>query len=213
MQEIGFEELVAGLQCALKNELPGFGAQSLMAPAHRRPAAEYLSKATAVKTAAVLLVMFPDEGRTRIALIERSHDGHTHAGQIGFPGGRQEPNETLAQTALREAEEECGIQKADVKLIGPLTPLYIPPSNFHVHPFVGAISTKPDWKLQHTEVSRVLTPDISHFLDKRNRQMDAFASTRGEVVQAPFYRLDDVKIWGATAMMLAEFAHILVRLK
>jgi hypothetical protein len=62
-------------------------------------------------------------------------------------------------------------------------------------------------------VSRVLTPDISHFLDKRNRQMDAFASARGEVVQAPYYRLDDVKIWGATAMMLAEFAHILGRLK
>ncbi len=213
MQEIGFEELVAGLQCALKDELPGFGAQSLMAPAHRKPAADYLSKAVGVKTAAVLLVLFPDGGLTRMALIERSRDGHTHAGQIGFPGGRQEENEELAQTALREAEEECGIVQGEVQLVGQLTPLYIPPSNFHVHPFVGAISTKPDWKLQLTEVSRVLTPDISHFLDKRNRQMDAFASARGEVVQAPYYRLDDVKIWGATAMMLAEFAHILGRLK
>lgn len=213
MQEIGFDELVTGLQRALKDGLPGFDAQSLMAPAHRRPANDYLSKATGIKTAAVLLVLFPDSGLTRMALIERSRDGHTHAGQIGFPGGRQEENEELSQTALREAEEECGIPQGEVQLLGPLTPLYIPPSNFYVHPFIGAMSAKPVWRLQHTEVSRVLTPDISHFLDTRNHQLDVFASARGEVVQAPYYRLDDVKIWGATAMMLAEFAHILGRLK
>ena len=163
------------------------------------------------RTAAVLALIVPDpiNSNPRIVLIERSEGPVSHSGQISFPGGKREGDEDLLATALREANEELGIQANQVSLLGGLTSLYIPPSNFLVHPFLGYMSEIPEFILSETEVKRVLLLPVLSFLDQENISNEIFKSSNGTSVEAPTYRIDDVTIWGATAMMIAEISSLI----
>ena len=211
MNKDGFAQWISDLALRMEKGLPGQGAHEKMAPMHRKSLSESELFNTGYRTAAVLALLVPDPINTipRIVLIERSEGPVSHSGQISFPGGKREGDEDLLVTALREANEELGIQANQVSLLGGLTSLYIPPSNFLVHPFLGYMNEIPEFILSEAEVKRVLLLPLSSFLDQGNVSIEVFKSSNGSTVEAPTYRIDDVIIWGATAMMMAEISSLI----
>ena len=207
----GFAQWISDLALRMEKGLPGQGAHEKMAPMHRKSLSESELFNTSYRTAAVLALLVPDPINSipRIVLIERSEGPVSHSGQISFPGGKREGDEDLLVTALREANEELGIQANQVSLLGGLTSLYIPPSNFLVHPFLGYMNEIPEFILSEAEVKRVLLLPLSSFLDQGNVSIEVFKSSNGSTVEAPTYRIDDVTIWGATAMMMAEISSLI----
>lgn len=190
--------------------LPGDAAHQLLAPQHRKPAGDYLKELSNYKVAAVMAAFVPlDKGDDAgIMLIERTGGADVHASQISFPGGRQEIGEDLDFTAKREMEEEVGVSMDLINVLFPLTPLFIPPSNFLVHPFLGYLHAVPDLKLSEAEVKRVHLFSVNEFLNPENILEGTFGSARGYSVNAPYFKIGDVVIWGATAMMLSEIAEL-----
>jgi 8-oxo-dGTP pyrophosphatase MutT (NUDIX family) len=140
----------------LAQPLPGREAQYRMAHVVRTT---YQAPPTDARIASVLALFYPKNDEWHLVFIERaaSHPGDRHAGQISFPGGKKEPqDQVLSDTALREAEEEIGVRASDIQLLGGLTDLYIPVSNFQVHPFVGWLDYTPEFSPQESEVAAVI---------------------------------------------------------
>ena len=133
-----------------------------------------------------------------------------HKGQISLPGGRKEPEESLEQTALREAQEELKIDPDSVQILGMLTPLYIPPSNYCIYPVTGFAETRPNFQPAAQEVAEVLEVPVKHLLEPENTSKETWI-IRGAEVEVPFYLFRGHKIWGATAMVLAELVEVLKR--
>jgi 8-oxo-dGTP pyrophosphatase MutT (NUDIX family) len=131
-----------------------------------------------------------------------------HQAQISFPGGRQEPGEDLVQTALRETKEELGIQPDSPRLLGTLTPLYIPPSNTCIHPVVATLPQRPEFFRSPKEVEEVIEMPLAHLRDPINVHEEIW-TLRGIPLRIPFYLFKRNKIWGATAMVLAELLELL----
>lgn len=116
----------------------------------------------------------------------------------------------LAETALRETREEIGISEDKVELLGALTHLYIPVSNFLVHPFVGLHSGTPDFKLQQAEVRKIITPPLDLFLSPDCKKTKDIAFANGVTLKdVPYYDVHGRVLWGATAMIIAEFLSVL----
>ena len=211
-----FDEIIKKLEIELKRELPGFSAQKLMAPLGRRPPIEYLGENIIPKKSAVLILLYPDAGSriVKTVLIHRpENEIGAHAGQVSFPGGGYEyPDIDLSVTALRETEEEIGVDRKTVSLIGPLTPLYIPVSNYMVHPFVGISRYRPDFSIHHQEVAGLLECEVSTFLSSQNKgtTLKHIKVTKQEM-EVPCYLVNGKIIWGATAMILAEMEELLRR--
>ncbi|CAN5626280.1 CoA pyrophosphatase [soil metagenome] len=209
---IYFPTLLSGIHEKMKAGLPGDQAHQRMSPPHRLPASHYLNQAINYKEAAVMALIFPDanDGRARIIFIERTGGMDVHAHQISFPGGKKEPNDIdFLDTAIRETEEEIGVNKNLIIYTGALSKLYIPPSNFLVYPYVGMLDSQPDFILSTKEVKQVISPDLSLFLDPNNKKDAAFKSSQGYEVKAPYYQIGEFKIWGATAMMISELMEVI----
>ncbi|MBL7802157.1 MAG: CoA pyrophosphatase [Saprospiraceae bacterium] len=149
----------------------------------------------------------------RTVLIQRTTNPRDrHSGQISFPGGRWEESDgdDLAAAALREAHEEIGVSPLEVELIGRLTDLYIPVSNFLVHPFVGVLLGRPEFQPQPGEVENILTPPIRQLNDPLNRKMTDISIAQGLTIrEVPYFDVEGHVLWGATAMILSEFFAIL----
>ncbi len=165
------------------------------------------------KLAAVLLMVYEldAEGDTRLVLTRRRRDMSKHPGQISFPGGRQDNDESLLDTALRETSEEIGIGPQSVEVLGQLNTIYIPPSDFTVTPFVGWHRGVPKFDAAEYEVAEILEVPITQLLDPATlvagqvetwNQEDPF---RPRKIDAPHYAVGPHQIWGATAIMLDEF--------
>jgi 8-oxo-dGTP pyrophosphatase MutT (NUDIX family) len=152
----------------------------------------------------VLVLLYPNEKTTYLVLTRRRDDLNDHAGQISFPGGRRENGESLLRTALREAHEEVGVDPASLTILGELSPLYIPPTDYEVHPFVAWHEGQPRFKRQITEVAEILEVPLASLLDPSNQHEEPW-EIRGFKVEVPFYLVGAHKVWGATAMMLSEF--------
>jgi 8-oxo-dGTP pyrophosphatase MutT (NUDIX family) len=156
---------------------------------------------------AVLLLLYCRDDELHLVLTRRRDDLNSHPGQVSLPGGRQDPPETLAETALRETEEEIAVPPETVRLLGRLTPLYISPSDFEVQPFVGIYTGdgRPAFVPNPGEVAAIIEVPLDHLLDQSLRTEELW-QLRGVDVTVPFFQLDGYKVWGATAMMLSEFA-------
>jgi 8-oxo-dGTP pyrophosphatase MutT (NUDIX family) len=152
----------------------------------------------------VLIILYENMGRTHLVLTRRRDDLQSHAGQISFPGGRREDGESLQTTAFREAHEEIGVEPAELALLGRLSSLYIPPSDYEVHPFVAWYENgRPHFTPQVSEVAEILEVPLSHLLDPATRVVEKW-ELRGFLLDVPFYLVAGHKVWGATAMMLSE---------
>jgi 8-oxo-dGTP pyrophosphatase MutT (NUDIX family) len=153
----------------------------------------------------VLILLYEKLGQTHLVLTRRRDDLQSHAGQISFPGGRREADETIQMTAFREAHEEVGVHPEELDFLGRLSSLYIPPSDYEVHPFVAWYKNGlPIFIPQVTEVAEVLEVPLSLLLDPATRVVEKW-ELRGFELDVPFYLVAGHKVWGATAMMLSEF--------
>jgi len=187
----------------LSARLPGEPAQNTMAPEFRGPYAH----ADPPVEAAVLVMMVPHEEDDQLVFIRRNPYDGPHSAQVSFPGGAREPGDrSLAATAVREAREELGIT-AFPEILGSLTPLHIPVSNFLVTPFVCVMDHKPVYHPDPTEVQYVIEASLIHLADPENIRWDTW-DHHGGVIRAPYYKVGNDRIWGATAMMLGEFLRL-----
>ncbi|MDT0643226.1 CoA pyrophosphatase [Zunongwangia sp. F363] len=161
--------------------------------------------------AGVMALFYPDvEGEVHLALILRKTYKGVHSNQIGFPGGRvEETDKDLEETALRETQEEIGVPQQDIVVIKKLTELYIPPSNFWVHPFVGILEKTPVLIPQESEVEAIVEVRLEDFMDKRNMVKHRLSTSYAKNIEVPAFRLNGHIVWGATGMMLSELKEML----
>ena len=190
--------------------LPGTGAQFRMASSFRPGPRYFGHQRSDARQSAVLIAIYPFGDVPATVLIRRTTYLGAHSGQVSFPGGRMEPDDhDLSATALREAQEELGIDPTNVEMIGRLTELYIPASNFMMHPFVGLISGRPAFTPDVREVSEVLEVPLAHFM-----RTDAVSETEiplrnGYRLRAPYFDVSGHVVWGATAMVLSELSEVM----
>ena len=195
-----------------KLELPGEASHHKMAPIERlQELTKMARKKNTAKKAAVMVLFYPNEaGETHLVLILRKTYKGVHSAQIGFPGGKAEPEDTSArETALRETEEEVGVLQQDVEVLKKLTEIYIPPSNFFVQPFLGICHKTLNFIAQEEEVEAVVEVALSHFLDDNICVTKTLSTSYATDIEVPAYLLNDHVVWGATAMMLSEVRELL----
>ena len=153
-------------------------------------------------------MLYPLEGQLCFPLTQRPDSVEYHKGQISLPGGSQENGESLCQTALRETQEEVGVDMAAVEVIGQLSRLYVPPSNFCIQPFVGYVAQRPDFRIEAVEVAELIETPLQALLDPATVRVEDW-KLYGGIWPIPFYQFGPHKVWGATAMILSEFAAML----
>ncbi len=165
------------------------------------------------RLSAVLCLLYPQNGQLQVLLMKRIEDLTAHSGQVSFPGGRFEPEDiTMQGTAMREAQEEVGIDPTQIDVLGALTSLYIPVSNYNVFPFVAYKDSRPEYSLNPKEVNHILEIPLSYLLDDYNKVTTDVSSPAvpGLIRKVKAYRLGDgTIIWGATAMIISELETIM----
>jgi len=193
----------------LSKDLPGEKAQLKMAPGVR----DYFKPKTESRKAGVLILLYPKNQELYVAFIQRTEYNGPHSGQISFPGGKSESTDKdIIDTALRESQEEIGIDPEKVNIFGQLTPLHIPISNFMVYPVIGRYDTTPSFRIDPNEVKEVIEIKLKDLLDPSNCTTKEFKY--GDLsFLAPIYNPYKLVIWGATAMILSEFLEVVQKNK
>ncbi|MCD6347467.1 MAG: CoA pyrophosphatase [Bacteroidales bacterium] len=200
------DQLVSHLNMRLKDDLPGRLAQLRMAPSER-----HINNTNTVslppRMSSVLILIFPLHGEPAIVLMRRTLVG-LHAGQISLPGGKKEDDDLSgAETALRESEEEIGVDPEQVTIVGSLSKLYVAHSNFIIHPFIGYMDIEPQFMPNPEEVEEVIVIKISD-LFRDDRKKRHYVKRGSEQFEAPYYDVHGHIVWGATAMILSEFEEL-----
>jgi hypothetical protein len=145
--------------------------------------------------------------------IKRTKDKGVHSEQISFTGGKRDPEDISSEeTAIREAEEEIGLKRKNIKVIGALTELYIPVSQFRVLPFVAALDIIPEFAPNNLEVSEIIEERIEVLIDENIKGIKQITTSNGRIINAPYFDIRGHVVWGATAMMLSEFISIIKKI-
>ncbi len=162
------------------------------------------------RQSAVILLIFPWKNVWSTLFIVRPEYDGVHSAQLGFPGGKKEEgDDDLQTTALRETNEEVGIRPDQIEVIGTLSEIFIPPSNFIVHPFVGLIRSEPEFIPDKREVAELLIEPLDHFFREPAVLMKKIYLKNFQVeIDAPCFDVQGRILWGATAMILQEFRHL-----
>jgi 8-oxo-dGTP pyrophosphatase MutT (NUDIX family) len=202
-----FKKLISILNNFNTIELPGEVAHTEIAPYRN---ARFNAPKKNPRQAAVLVHLYPINNETYFTLIKRSTYEGAHSGQIALPGGKAEEEDlNLTETALREAKEETNIIADNLKIIGQLTKIYIPPSNFHVTPVLSTGDSKPDYIPEAHEVDSILEVKIADLLNDANRKIIDIKLGNGTTLNTPSFSLVNETVWGATAMILNELKLII----
>ncbi|MBN1217978.1 MAG: CoA pyrophosphatase [Anaerolineae bacterium] len=203
------------IQQALAGPLPGMAGQIKMAP---QPLDGQVNRGVVPddhRQAGVLLLLYPHTSAAQpelhLVLMRRNEYPGVHSGQISFPGGQREGDEALQKTALRETREEMGIMPETVEVIGQLSPLYTPTSNFYIFPFVAFSPNRPRFRPDPKEVAELIEAPLKLLLNPATRQEEIWHLRRIGQRRVPFYRVYGHYVWGATAMILGEFLTLLAR--
>jgi 8-oxo-dGTP pyrophosphatase MutT (NUDIX family) len=202
------QEALQNLEIGLQGPLPGLKAQLKMVTSPRPGNKVYQEVEETALKAGVLIILYPWKNRLHLVFTRRTARVDFHQKQISFPGGRQEKGESFEQTAVREAQEELGINPESIQILGRLTPLYIPPSNYCIYPIVASIPSRPDFRPFPHEVAEVIEVPLDHLLDPQSVKREMW-TYKGAQIEVPFYSFQEDKIWGATAMVLAELVEVL----
>ncbi|MGQ9619790.1 MAG: NUDIX hydrolase [Bacteroidales bacterium] len=199
------------LKIAIAEGLPGTEVQNQMASSDRLVKGFPRMPRADSKEAAVLIILYNSGGSIFTVFIQRPDNSGVHGGQVSFPGGRKDATDkSHKHTALREASEETGINPEDVEIIGTLTPLYIPVSNFNVIPFVGWMDKRPLFSPHRSEVAYLIEADLGVFLEGLLIKK-GFFEVRGERIEIRYFDYMGNVIWGATAMILNELLAVIKR--
>jgi 8-oxo-dGTP pyrophosphatase MutT (NUDIX family) len=203
-------DIIEKLKVELKKPLPGFDAQRLMLPITRKEG--HIEIPADAKKGAVLILLYEKSGQLMICFIKRTLDGGVHSGQISLPGGKMETSDkNLINTALREAEEEIGSPENENMVLGILSHLYIPVSNYEVLPVVAYCSLNPVFRINEKEVEELIEVSIDILTRNETCKMDK-VMVRELEFEVPVYKIGEYKIWGATAMIMSEFIQIYNRI-
>jgi len=193
-----------------EKELPGEAAHLAMLPL-RAPSSEALKNAENVRLSAVAVVLFDSADGLKTLVIQRQQYEGTHSGQISFPGGKWEQSDTsLEYTARRECEEEIGIHRDELQLIGKLTNVFIPVSSFLIEPYAFYWPDPHDRFLpSEREVAAIHSLPISLLTDESIELIDIQIPNGQKMLKIPHFGVGEIKIWGATALMLNELREVL----
>jgi 8-oxo-dGTP pyrophosphatase MutT (NUDIX family) len=207
------KNLINILKSELLKPLPGTEIQWEMASSDRMIWNFPRNPAPDARVAAVLILLYPHNGSVHTVFMQRHNYDGVHGGQISFPGGKKEESDKdIIHTAIREAEEETGVDQEGISVIGTLTPLFIPVSNMIVTPVVAWTDKKPDFIHKPEEVVFLINAELNRFLDPSILKTKPF-EIRGEMINVKYFEYDGHVIWGATAMILNELLDIIKRSK
>jgi 8-oxo-dGTP pyrophosphatase MutT (NUDIX family) len=206
-----FQEFLRFVPKLIDARLPAFDAHIKMAPLERLESLrnnDFGDKKPRI--AAVMMLFYPKKERTHLVLIVRNSYKGVHSAQIAFPGGKYElEDENFAETALRETHEEVGIHPDKIEILKPFTELYIPPSNFMVHPFLGISKEELVFLPQPSEVAGIIELPLSTFLSDAIVVDTNLSTSYADSISIPAFKIEEHIVWGATAMMLSELKEVL----
>ena len=207
--------VIEDIRQALAAPLPGIEGQIKMAPQPRPDQINRWDRSDNCREASVLLLLYPYATSKEytpelyLVLIRRPEYQGVHSGQIALPGGRRENNELLQSTALREAHEEVGLVPETVEIIGQLSSLYTPPSNFCIYPFVAFSPIRPEFRPDAIEVAELIEVPLSLLLNPATYKEEMWHIPNYGDRRIPFFDVFGHYVWGATAMILSEFLTLL----
>jgi len=202
--------MIEQLKLRLQADLPGKNAQRRMIPEGRNL---HLPVPENARKGGVMILLFDIDKKWNTILIRRTEDGQVHSGQISFPGGKMDAKDPdILHTAKRECEEEIGVRMSDIEIVGTLSDVYIPPSNFLVTPTIGYLNTLQNFKASEREVQEIIQLPLELLFDddiKKQREVIPSGLPK-KPLQTPVYELsEDLIVWGATAMMIAELEEVI----
>lgn len=206
MDEIA--DVAARLEARLAAPLPGAPAQARFAPQPRRKGWSPDQQPPTARRAAALILLYPGPHGVSLPLTVRRHDLPEHAGQVSLPGGRLDAGELPVDAARREAEEEIGVPREHVRILGAMSSLWVVVSNHLLFPFIGVTTDRPDFRAAEREVAELIEVPLAEFLDPANTGWSRHAR-EGIVIDYPHFTLGGHQVWGATAMVLGEFGALL----
>lgn len=206
------EKIKQLFKAIIENQLPGEDAHLMMLPKGRELSSISRKEAVAPKQASVAIHLFFTElEEPYLILIKRSVYEGAHSGQIAFPGGKSDKKDkSLIQTALRESHEEIGLQADESQLIGALSPVYIPISNFDVYPFLFLHFISEELVPENREVSEILTVSLAEIIDNKNiHTKEITLKDNNETIEVTGFLLQENWVWGASALILNEVKEVL----
>ncbi len=204
--------LIEEITKSLNNPLPGQDIQYQMASDDRRANIPDYKTLVDYRESAVCLMLYVKDNELHFPLIERVKYPGVHSGQIALPGGKFESTDlSMEAAALRELQEETGIELSYLTLLGKLTEVYIPPSNFMVYPFIAFSSQEPVFIMNKYEVEQIIEFKMGDLLDDSLLGKTTISTNNGNKIEAPYFNIHGHILWGATAMMLNEFKHLIKR--
>ncbi|GAB4535798.1 MAG: CoA pyrophosphatase [Anaerolineae bacterium] len=210
MSEVIPEPSLDDIRAALSGPLPGLNAHLKMAPQPRPGWDPNQALPPGCREGGVLILLYSRAERLHLVLTRRTETVRSHKGQISLPGGKREGSESLLETALRETCEELGVPPSGTEVIGRLSALYTPPSNYCIHPFVGHRPVAPTFSPDPVEVAEVLEVPLVTLLDPSNRKVEYWPDARFESPRrVPFFDIGGQVVWGATAMILSELVTLI----
>ena len=206
-----FQDFLQHVPNLIPVELPAEKAHAKMAPLERIQLMKNLDLSTkSPRVAAVMMLLYPKNNKTHLVLIVRNAYNGVHSSQIAFPGGKYEISDAdFGETALRETREEIGVSSEKIEIIKQFTPMYIPPSNFLVHPFLGISLQELSFYPDVREVADIIELPLSVFLNDEIIIEATLSTSYATNISVPAFNIQNHIVWGATAMILSELREVL----